>query len=417
MKIEKELHLAAPYAGAAVYVMGQCYTDSAGLEIVDSVTYQAINQDYLLHGGPPPYAYAKELYRRISSDNGKTWRQLGSVYRDDPLARDEEHKCAPLHFRDPDNGLLLSLQLAQKWDVAKKTETFSDENLGLKRRMYYEISRDKGRTWEGPRILVHEGDAYDEIHWGPGLHYGRNGAGVDLGGAFKLPDHTIICPLHGDLEDGKRYQSALLRGRWKPDLSDIEWEFSDYITVPLDKSSQGCCEPMPVPLDDGRIFVSLRCCGDRVNKTFPSLKYWVMSDDGGKTFSEPQPLTYEDGSMVWSPSSYAGILRSSVNKRYYWIGNILDKPTFSAYPRYPLCIAQLMPERGTLVRDSVAVIDTKPDDFPDERRRYTNFGFYEDRVTREIVLTLPEEPKNARPRKTPKDKTSDCYRYRIRVGG
>ena len=79
---------------------------------------------------------------------------------------------------------------------------------------------------------------------------------------------------------------------------------------------------MPVLLDDGRIFVSLRCCGDRENKTFPSLKYWVTSEDGGHTFSAPQPLSYEDGSKVWSPSSYAGIIRSSLERKYYWIGNI-----------------------------------------------------------------------------------------------
>ena len=63
-----------------------------------------------------------------------------------------------------------------------------------------------------------------------------------------------------------------------------------------------------------------------------------------------------------------------------------------------------------LVKSSVAVIDTKPDDFPDEWRRYTNFGFYEDRVTKEIVLTLPEQPRISK-----QDFTSDCYRYRIAV--
>jgi len=46
----------------------------------------------------------------------------------------------------------------------------------------------------------------------------------------------------------------------------------------------------------------------------------------------------------------------------------------------------------------------------DEWRRYTDFGFYEDRVTRDIVLTRPEQPKISK-----KDFTSDCYRYRITV--
>ena len=403
--------MAAPYPGVSVYAQHQCYTANTGAEMIESVRLEARKPDL---SRPGISYYSKELYRRISPDNGRTWQQVGEVYREDPYDRNAAHIFTPQHFLDPDNGLILSIYLSQNIDPDKQEENFSDEGITNRfRRPFYTVSEDRGRTWRPARPIIHKGAAYDETHWGPGLFYGKNGGGADLARCLKLPDDTILFPFVVNLEDGKRYQSALLHGRWKPDHSGLDWESSDYISVPLTQSSQGCCEPMPALLDDGRIFVSLRCCGDRENKTFPSLKYWVISEDGARTFSAPQPLTYEDGSMVWSPSSYAGIIRSSVNGRYYWIGNILDQPTYSSYPRYPLCIAELAPERGVLFRESVATIDTKPDDFPDERRRYTNFGFYEDRATKEIVLTLPEEPKNANPGTWPKDKTSDCYRYRI----
>ena len=258
---------------------------------------------------------------------------------------------------------------------------------------------------------MHAGRGYDDAHWGPGLFYGKNGGGGDLSILDRARDGEILYPMTVNLEDGKRYQSVLLHGRWNPSLDSVEWRFSDYISMSPAQSSQGCCEPAMALLDDGTIFISLRCCGDREGQTFPSLKYWVVSRDGGWTFSAPQPLTYDHRSPVWRPSSYAGIVRSSDNGRAYWIGNILDKPTFTSYPRHPRCIAELIPERGCLVRRSVAIIDDKPPDFPEEkRRRYTNFGFYEDREAREIVLTLPEQP-----RVDWTDFTADCYRYRVTV--
>jgi hypothetical protein len=62
-----------------------------------------------------------------------------------------------------------------------------------------------------------------------------------------------------------------------------------------------------------------------------------------------------------------------------------------------------------VVRDSVTTIQALPDGAP-ERRRYTNFGVYEDRETQEIVLSLPEQPKT-----NWEDFTADCVRYRIDV--
>ncbi len=409
MRISKELDLAAPYPGVAVYSQSRCYTGATGGEMIDAIRYEAPNRD---RSRPGMSYFCKEMYRRLSPDNGRTWGIIGEVYREDPFDRDVPHLFTPQHFRDPDNGLILSMHITQNIDPAKRDENFSDEGINNRfRRTMYTVSEDRGRTWCSPRPVVHKGQEYDENHWGPGLFHGRNGGGADLSTAHKMPDGRILLTCTVNLEDGKRYQSGLLHARWKPDLCGLEWEWSNYISVPPTQSTQGCCEPTPTLLDDGRIFISLRCCGDQENKTFPSMKFWVLSEDGGWTFSTPKPLTYEDGDIVWSPSSYAGIIRSSVNGRYYWIGNILDRPNWSAYPRYPLCIAELLPERGALVRQSVTVIDTKPPDFPEKnRRRYTNFGLYEDRETKEIVLTLPEQPKIDW-----KDFTADGYCYRIQV--
>ena len=405
MNIRKSLYVASPIAGTAVYAGPQCYLDSFGGEMIESIRLEAQNNQRAEKGGAA--YYCRQLYRRKSLDNGKTWKIVGDIYEEDPLDKTMDHPFTPSCFRDEASGNLYSVFSSQCYGSDKGREAFSDAGITHKRRIWWQLSKDKGETWTAPQVLRHGGPDYDDIHWGPGLQYGKNGGLASQEQFPVLADGTMIFPITVDLEDGKRYQCVVLRGRWTPERDAIDWEFGDYISMRPDQSSQGCCEPMPAALDDGRLFLSLRCCGDWVNKTFPSLKYWVMSEDGGRTFSAPRPLTYEDGAPVWSPSSYAGIIRSSVNKKYYYLGNILDKPTYDSQPRHPLCIAELLPDKGALVRDSVTVIDDVTADAP-ARRRYTNFGFYEDRFTKEIILTLPEQPKTSW-----EDFTADCYRYAI----
>jgi len=408
MKITKELHIEAePHM--AVYAGSQCYTQAAGTELIESIRLEARNPK------PAPNTfgyYTPESYQRLSEDNGRTWRLIGQRYHEVDPSRPGEFEFPPGFFRDPDNGaiikFILKMENRPEWN---HPESFSDAGTyGRSQRLFYGISHDHARTWGPLKQVIAGGSEFNAEHWGPGLFYGRNGGQYSVEPVLKLDDGTILHAIVVNLFDGHRYQSGFLRGHWTADNSDLQWDFSNYIRMEANQSSQGCCEPAPALMNDGRIFMSLRCCGDRETKKFPSLKYWVISADGGLTFSAPQPLAFDDGTPVWSPSSMAKIWRASVNGRFYWIGNILDQPTYSAYPRYPLCIAELIPEQGVLIRKSVTVIDTKPPECREERRRYTNFGMYEDRQTSELVLTLPVQP-----RTDWADFTADCYRYRIAV--
>ncbi len=412
LTIRKELYITAPRPGVAVYAGGQAYTRDTGPELLETVALEA------RHTGPKPFPmmgyYRPEISLRLSSDNGRTWQILGEPIRQPMNHVEGARQFDPHHFRDPDNGRIIRFFLGSviRADLAH-AESFSDAGCeGRSRRMFYRVSADQGRNWGPVRQVICAGAEYDETHWGPGLFFMRTGGLYGVGPTLKAADGAVVQSVVLQLFDGRGYQSGLLHGRWNAANTDLTWTFSDYITVPPDQSSQGCCEPAPALLDDGRIFISLRCCGDKKDQTFPSLKFWVISADGGQTFSTPQPLTYTDGRPVWSPSSMAAVIRSSVNRRYYWIGNILDAPTYGSGPRHPLCIAELLPEKGQLLRETVAVIDTLPPDWPPEKlarpRRYTNFGLYEDRLTREVVLTLPEQP-----RTDWEDFTADCYCYRI----
>ena len=408
MKISKELYIEAP-SHESVYALGQSYAHPEKNILIESIRHEAINTKVNEIGGMG--YYSPLIYERISNDNGETWINNGSPYRENLDDMHGTHQYCWSYFLDPDNGRLIRFCTA--FDFEPKNlhkENFSDEGTYSKTfRIFYQVSADNGKTWRQQQQLIYTGDKYNSVHWGPGLYYGKNGGMLANPPVIKLNDGTVLHSITINLRDGNCYQSGFARGKWKKDLSGLDWEFSEYISLPSDKSSQGACEIAPLLMDDGRILVSIRACGDRINKAFPSLKYWVISDDGGKTFSEPEVLTYEDGLPVWSPSAYHSIIKSSKNGKFYWIGNILDEPSYNSNPRYPLNIAEIIPDKGMLLRDSVKIIDTKPDEFK-EWRRYSNFGVYEERNTKDIILTMPEQAKISS-----EDFTADCYKYRIEV--
>ena len=122
-------------------------------------------------------------------------------------------------------------------------------------------------------------------------------------------------------------------------------------------------------------------------------KFFSVSDDNGMHWSCPKPLTYDDGSTMYSSSSVPKVLAHSNGKLYY-IGVITEGNVSGNLPRYPLCIAEVDKERCCILRDTVTVIDTER---PFHRRQlanagrrmqvvdYSNHGIFEDSAGRIIV--------------------------------
>lgn len=405
MKVSKVLYIKAPNH-EAVYASGQSYADNRKNILLETVRHEAVNTRHQEIGGMG--FYSPLIYCRRSADNGSTWETLNE-YREDLATMDGEHQYGRIFFLDPQSGMAVAFKLRFTFSgKMNHRETFSDAGCYSRTfRIFYELSGDSGKTWEAELQVIAAGAEYDNIHWGPRIYYGKSSA---LIGTLPISDGKggILLAAVANLNDGSKYQSCIIHGTWNSDFTALAWKFSNYISLSPAQSSQGACEPSLCPFGENRIFVSLRACGDRLHQTFPSRKYWVISEDGGNSFTAPQMLTYEDGSPVESPSSYAGIIRSSVNGKYYYIANILNHPTYHSGPRDPLCIAELIPDKGIILKKSVTLIDTDRDGV--ERRRYTNFGHYEDRQTGEIVLTLPEQPKTSW-----QDFTADCYQYKVKV--
>ena len=121
-----------------------------------------------------------------------------------------------------------------------------------------------------------------------------------------------------------------------------------------------------VELPDGRLWVQMR--------TMQDSPYWAVSADGGRTFSEPRPMRYWDGSKVLHPLSPCPIYQYRPGK-YFILAHQNDgrrlgfdhhelhwKENYSNFIRNPyyLCKAEFDPEGEQPIRIGapVCLIDT-----------------------------------------------------------
>jgi len=203
-------------------------------------------------------------------------------------------------------------------------------------------------------------------------------------------------------------------GKWRADGSGIDWDGGASMTLPRKYSADGADEPSIAVLPDGRLFMSIRARVMSGTKTeLPGLKYYSLSSDGGRNWSEGKPLLYEDGTYPYSPACLSNVLRSSKNGRYYLITNLNAAPGDNCDPRTTLQTAEVDIHKMCLLKSSVTPIEGRTPDQP-PNIRFSNFRWYEDRETRDLVLFL-----TACPGDVGRSPTCGCppqsYRYDIRL--
>jgi hypothetical protein len=200
------------------------------------------------------------------------------------------------------------------------------------------------------------------------------------------------------------HDSAVLIGRWTSG-DRISWDISEYVSNDPALSTRGALEPTVSEMPDGRIMMIMRGSND-ANPDLPGMKWFSISEDGGRTWCKIAPWTYQDGTRFYSPSSCSQLLEHS-NGSYYWLGNITPQNPAGNRPRYPLVIGEVDPESCLLDRESVKVIENRQRGQPIEVS-LSNFMAHEDRENGDILL-------NISPLFTRKflDWTGDACMYRI----
>ncbi|MDO9464424.1 MAG: sialidase family protein [bacterium] len=395
--IEKEVDTIAAWASSISYV------STKKNKLVESVYISDIRNYYFrVIGKDNPDKKENYAFIRSSEDNGYTWEKCEDWQMIEVLGPNRQtERGVPDFFLDPDNGFLLRVSLVAE-DNPEILPWRKESPVIRTRRIYTQISKDEGKTWNKIEQLVLKGKEFDSVHWAKEIWYGKNSGAVEGSHAPKLANGTFLIPhwMNSLFEDGTMYspddgfmlhKAGCFIGRWQTDGNGIDWDQGEYVTLPRKFSADGADEPSVEVLSDGRIIMIMRTTIDkRCEKAeIPSTKYYSISSDNGYTWSEPKPLRYTDNEIVYSPASLVNVFRSSKNGRLYMITNILDKPTYGCDPRNIIQIAEIDTDTFKVIKETVTVIDKrKPEEGEPEFIRFSNFRWYEDRETKDIVLLM-----------------------------
>jgi hypothetical protein len=375
--------MASPRAGVAVHAVSS-YTRPEGAALVGYHSEESMSD------------LIDICWKRFSDDNGTTWSEPV------PFKTREEHADGTVRrhmrgsFLDPASGRLITL-----WTEGVLP---TDEPLEGMRHyaVHYAVSVDGGRSDVVRGPLVQAGAEFSPEHPLAGVRRGRNSAMIGDYGCtpLTLADGTILvpCQISTAGPDGTYWNpgggytftdAAVIRGRWKPDLS-IAWELSALVAGDPQRSTRGMIEPTLGVLADGRVLMVMRGSNGGTKDPhyeLPGYRWHSLSADGGRTWTAPEPWTYDDGQTFFSPSSCSQLVRHS-GGGLFWIGNICPRNPHENSPRYPLVIGEVDPVTGRLRRESVVTIDDRR---PGEAAALTlsNFFAREDRPSRDIVIHIP----------------------------
>lgn len=337
----------------------------------------------------------------LSNDNGRNWYY--SPMKPDPMSG------LPYGFRrnpissvvDPNTGNLITIVNAL--DVKDLDPTINEPPIALNTYyLRYMISTDKGNTWQLDEPIIQNGK-FDMKNPLPGIIIGKNS--IFLGDAGSIPIVTkkgnILVPAQATLlgEDGKLANPGggftytdvvIIIGRWKG--NKIEWRMSSRVKADPSRSSRGLIEPTLLELNDGRIIMIMRGSNEirtDPNQELPGYKWFSISEDGGKSWTAPEPFGYEDGSKFYSPSAMSTLFKHS-SGRCFWIGNISKENSKGNLPRWPLAIVELNTKDLNLIKSSLLVVDTQnEEDKSRGRLDISHFTLIEDRETKDILLSYP----------------------------
>ena len=417
IEVARRLHIAAP-EGVAVYA-DATYARSGGPSMAEFVRHATM---HVQPDGSKHY-YPHRLFRRRSTDNGRTWSEDPDLQTLSPDRLHEPQVYSLNTILDPADEVLIYLYFTHEMDVEEGAFTRGNRAQRTQR-TYYQLSHDGGATWTDPVQIVDSRREYGPDNWAPGVVYGTQGARAS-GQHLFLPDGTLVIgfdimqpeqPASFPAGIGSYYiETIYAQARLSADRQSLDWRFGEPIAVEYPQSVVGCCEAALAWLGGTRLYNTMRCQGSEPHGIY-SVRYTTVSDDGGLTWTKPSPLVYDDGETVWTPASVHQFYRASSSGKTYVLANILPEPVYGQTPRYPLSIAEFDTGRLCVIRDTVRVIQDLPEGAPDSRR-YTNFGMYEDRETGELVLLMPEQPRDVdfAAMTSPEDFTSDCLEFRIRI--
>jgi len=366
------------------------------------ITYISNEKPILIH------RYCREDYSDgyddfvdiFSYDNGKTWTEPILHFKSKITQEGKIRYSESAGFFDPDTEKLITI-------TDKKLYPEDKLNVDVPWNVVLEIYEPEKNLWTGEIPLN-----FDI----PG------GIAVSFCKPIKTSKGRIVFPAQSHLldEEGKPVH---YKGCWSPagiivnilgdykENGEIDWKLSKPVYPDLEKTSRGFYEPAIIELKNGKFAMILR--GD--NSMFPDrpgYKWVSFSEDNCETWTEPVPLSCDNGEIIESSSTGSGIFRSIKNDKVYWIGNLCIegvRPNGN-WPRTPLVICEVNEEPFCLKRDTIRIIDTRQKGEPPQLQ-LSNFRFYQDRENGDIILFLSRLAENGYENWM----KANYYRYRIKI--
>ncbi len=341
-------------------------------------------------------------FNAVSADNGRSWRP--QVWQPDPAAAlPHGYRREPVTaVRDPRTDRLLVLFNSLDTpglDPAAVEPPIAQETYYLR----YRVSADGGRTWYADEPVIQAGD-YHAQHPVAGVWIGTNAIYLgDVGclpvitqaGEVLVPAQVTVIGADGQLANpagGYTYtEVVVLIGTWTGE-GRLRWTASAQVRGDAFRTTRGLLEPTLVEFADGRLLMVMR--GSNGGKSDPkfalsSRKWFCLSADGGRTWSEPDVWTCTDGAPFFSPSSMSTLFKHS-SGRVFWMGNWSATNCEGNLPRWPLVIGEVEPRSRKLVRDTLLTLDTqRSEDEARGRLDLSHFTLLEDRETGEIIVCYP----------------------------
>ncbi len=376
--VDKSCFLPSPATNNAVHAASY-YTTRDGMSLISC------------HGIESRSDTIDLSYVRHSTDNGATWGpaiEWPTAFQH-PAGTGRRHPRG--YYVDPATDRLISL-----WSEGVLPSDHPLEGM-FRWTLRYAVSADGGHSQYLEEQIIHEGDAYNELHHLPGVTVGHNC--VMMGDLGERPltrsDGVILIPVQSSPvgpdgfyhNPGKGFtftDAMILMGRWRPD-GGLAWTASERIACDPARSTRGMIEPTLAELPDGRLLCVMRGSNDAC-PDLPGHKWHAYSEDGGQTWTSPEPWTYTDGEAFFSPSACSQLIPWR-DGRILWLGNICAANPRGNSPRYPLVVVEVDPASGLVRRNSVSVVDDRQ---PGENERLTLSNFYarEDRETGQLLIHL-----------------------------
>lgn len=366
------------------------------------VTYIDRDKPTLLHrSGWVDASDTYDNFHEITSyDNGETWTEPKLAVKAIPV----------------DGGLMRYIENAAYFDdTSGILTTFVSKSFYPNGK----FDANQARRVLITRSIPKTGKILDEQE----VDFGRR-SGVSVSFTFPIKTKTgrLVVPVfsaqtdatdafvHHPISKTNIYEAYMMLGDTQSDGS-VKWTLSAAIRADDERSTRGFSESTPVQLEDGRLATLSRGSNARAPE-LKGYKWLSFSEDDASTWSESVPMTCNDGSEIESSATGAALIRSIKNGKLYFVGNLCadGKRADGNWPRSPLHIAEVDESTVSIKRDTITVIDERDAD-DTERTQISNFRYYQDRITQEIVIFSTRFGEN----ETKNWKRADYYRYRVAI--